>query len=144
MRTTCQQQTESRRGSSGRAKSTGGRQGWLPKHHEDSRTKLVSSWNPAISTMQQKVPETRKTGQEIGRRPQHLLATRQDLTEKTTISRTTQTGSLRRRAARNFIGSRLKQSARTTPNHHDYDNPTNGPRTNNKYDSGSRPKRRRR
>ena len=49
----------------------------IATHHEDRWTKLVSNWNPAVPTKQKVVPETRKTGQAMGRRPQHLLATRQ-------------------------------------------------------------------
>ena len=46
------------------------------KHHEDRWTNLVHNWNPAVSTKRKGVPETRKTGQEMGRRPQHPLVAR--------------------------------------------------------------------
>ena len=49
----------------------------LAEHHEDRWTKLVSNWNSALSKKQTGEPETTKTGQEVGRRHQHLLTHRQ-------------------------------------------------------------------
>ena len=85
------------------------RQAWMiAKHHEDRWNKLVSNWNPAISTKQKKgTRNKRKTDQEMGRRPPQLRTTRQ-----------IQQGQRRSHERHDLAhhGSRLKRPARpTTP-----------------------------
>ena len=48
----------------------------IANNHEDRWTKLVSNWNPAMSTKQKRVPGNKEVRQKVGRRPQHLHTTR--------------------------------------------------------------------
>ena len=88
------------------------------KLHDDRWNKLPSNWNPAISTKRKGVPETGKTGQEIGRRPRHLLTARQiqnnDLTSDKTWLITAQDGSQWDAMESAFIGIRLRQPNQRT------------------------------
>ena len=73
------QQAESRRGSSGMAKNI--QSCWkqarmIVEHHEGRWTKLISSWNPAISTKQTGHPETGRTRHDMDDSHTYLQPTR--------------------------------------------------------------------
>ena len=88
---------------------------------------------PSNINQANRVRETRKTGQEMGRRPQHLLTTR--------WQRPHEGHDLPHHGGRQLeMGERLhnQQTQATSmthdPYHHDYDNPTNIARPTNRYD----------
>ena len=109
----------------------------IAKHHEDCWTNLVSNWNLATSTKQNGY---RKQGRPAKRWNVDLNITC-NLPDPTATANSSKWDAMES----DFIGSRLTQPARptTAPYHHDYNNPTNNARSNNKHDQGSRPKRRR-
>ena len=93
----------------------------IAKHHEDRWTKLVSNWNPAIST---KKEGDRKQGRPTKRWEDDLnsiLTTRPELTEKTTTSRATRPGFPRHKMARtwNSCGKTDFYEQQTSSKQHD-------------------------
>ena len=49
----------------------------IAKHHEDRWAKLCLQREPSYINQAKRALDTMKTGQEMGRRPQHLLTNRQ-------------------------------------------------------------------
>ena len=112
----------------------------IGKHQEDRWTKLVSNWNPAISTRQQ---GNRQRGRPAKRweddlniysQPDGANRDNNDLASDMTWLTT---------AEDNAKGDSIhKQPTRpTATHHHNNDNPTNNTRPNNRYDQDSRPKK---
>ena len=113
----------------------------IAKHHEDHWTKLVSNWNPAVSTKQKRVQQRRKAKRweddlNIFLRPDRYNRDNNDLTSDMTWLTTAEDSSEWDAVESEFISSRLKKTAGKTYDlyHHDYGKPTHNARPNNRYE----------
>ena len=140
-RTTCWQRKEARRGSLDRAGFAGSRQRMISTHHKRTLDKDKIQMESSEINQARRVPETRKTDQETGRRRQRIPTINQNQQrQQQSHERHDLAHNGTRWLEMGLKGKRLcKQQTEATntthdPHHHDCDNPTNNTQTKNAHD----------